>query len=158
MLKRTYEGEVCSLARALEVVGERWTLLIVRDALLGVRRFDEFGDSLGIARNVLSARLHTLVEHGVLERVRYSERPERHEYRLTPRGTDLATAVIALMQWGDRHLAPQGPPRLTEHARCGGPVDVGFVCPACGTGVGPGELAPRPNPAYPAEVPARPAP
>ena len=88
------------------MVGERWTLLVVRDALLGLRRFDEFLDSLGIARNVLSNRLQTLVEHGVFERVRYQERPERFEYRLTPRGGELATAVIALMQWGDRHFAP----------------------------------------------------
>jgi DNA-binding HxlR family transcriptional regulator len=151
MLRRTYDNQVCSLARALEVVGERWTLLIVRDALLGLRRFDEFGESLGIARNVLSARLHLLVEHGVLERVRYSEHPERYEYRLTPRGTDLATAVSALMQWGDRYLAgTQGPPRLIEHAGCGGPVEVGFTCPSCARRVSPAELAPRPNPAYPA--------
>jgi DNA-binding HxlR family transcriptional regulator len=149
-LNRTYDDQVCSLARALEVVGERWTLLIVRDALLGLRRFDEFTASLGIARNVLAARLNTLVEHGVFERVRYSERPERYEYRLTGRGTELGTAVIALMQWGDRHLSPQGPPRLIEHDRCGGSVRVGFTCPACATEVGPGELVPRLNPAHPA--------
>jgi DNA-binding HxlR family transcriptional regulator len=151
VLNRTYDDQVCSLARALEVVGERWTLLIVRDALLGLCRFEQFSDSLGIARTVLTARLHTLVEHGVFERVRYQEHPERYEYRLTGRGVDLATAVIALMQWGDRHLAPQGPPRLIEHERCGGPVVVGFTCPACATGVDPSELAPRLNPAHPAE-------
>ena len=149
MLKRTYDDQVCSLARTLEIVGERWTLLIVRDALLGLRRFEQFTDSLGIARNVLSARLQTLVEHGVFEKVRYQERPDRYEYRLTARGTDLATAVIALMQWGDRHTEPpQGPPRLIEHDRCGGPVQLGFTCPACSTGIGLHELAPRLNPAY----------
>ena len=83
MLKRDYEGQDCSIARALEIVGERWTLLIIRDAFLGLRRFDEFQESLGIARNVLTDRLNRLVEEGILERVRYSERPERYEYLLT---------------------------------------------------------------------------
>ena len=86
MLNRDYEGQNCSIARALEIVGERWTLLIVRDAFLGLRRFDEFQESLGIARNVLTDRLNRLVEEEILERVRYSERPERYEYRLTPKG------------------------------------------------------------------------
>jgi DNA-binding HxlR family transcriptional regulator len=149
VLKRTYDDQVCSLARALEVVGERWTLLVVRDALLGLRRFDEFLDSLGIARNVLSNRLQTLVEHGVFERVRYQERPERFEYRLTPRGGELATAVIALMQWGDRHFAPPlGPPRHIEHADCGSELHAGLVCSTCGRAAGPVEVTTRLNPAY----------
>jgi DNA-binding HxlR family transcriptional regulator len=146
VLKRTYDEQICSLARALEVVGERWTLLLVRDALLGLRRFDEFLDSLGIARNVLSQRLQTLVEHGVFERVRYSERPERHEYRLTPRGVELATAVVTLMQWGDRHYAPQGPPRHVEHATCGSELEVALRCPACDRAVGPAEVTTRLDP------------
>jgi DNA-binding HxlR family transcriptional regulator len=149
VLNRTYDDQVCSLARALEVVGERWTLLIVRDALLGLRRFEEFLDSLGIARNVLSARLRHLVEYGVLERVRYQDRPARFEYRLTPRGVELATAVIALMQWGDRHFAPpQGPPRLIDHTGCGAPVEAGLACPACARTVGAAELSARLNPEY----------
>src|ERR687898_32905 len=90
MLKRTYEGQNCSIARALELVGERWTLLIVRDAFLGLRRFDEFQDSLGVARNVLAERLNRLVGEGILERNAYSERPPRFEYRLTEKGRDLA--------------------------------------------------------------------
>ena len=93
MLKRDYEGQNCSIARALEVVGERWTLLIVRDVFLGLRRFDELQESLGIARNVLTDRLNRLVDEGILERVRYSERPERYEYRLTPKGRDLNIAL-----------------------------------------------------------------
>jgi DNA-binding HxlR family transcriptional regulator len=104
VLKRDYAGQDCSIARALEVVGERWTLLIVRDAFLGLRRFDEFQESLGIARNVLASRLARLVEEGILERVRYSERPERFEYRLTPKGRDLHVALAALRQWGDAYL------------------------------------------------------
>jgi DNA-binding HxlR family transcriptional regulator len=109
VLKRDYEGQDCSIARTLEIVGERWTLLIVRDAFLGLRRFDEFHASLGIARNVLSDRLSRLVEEGILERVRYSERPERYEYRLTRKGRELNVALAALRQWGDRHLSEKPP-------------------------------------------------
>jgi DNA-binding HxlR family transcriptional regulator len=111
MLKRDYDGQNCSIARALEVVGERWTLLIIRDVFLGKRRFDELQESLGIARNVLTDRLGRLVEQGILERVRYSERPERYEYRLTPKGLELNVALTALRQWGDKHLSDK-PPRL----------------------------------------------
>jgi DNA-binding HxlR family transcriptional regulator len=133
VLRRTYDGQVCSLARALEVVGERWTLLIVRDALLGARRFEQFSDSLGIARNVLTDRLARLVEAGVLERVRYQRRPDRFEYRMTAMGQGLALPVLSLMQWGDAHLAgPDGPPRLARHADCGGDVRVGLTCQHCG--------------------------
>jgi DNA-binding HxlR family transcriptional regulator len=111
VLKRDYEGQNCSIARALEVVGERWTLLIVRDVFLGLRRFDQLQESLGIARNVLTDRLNRLVEEGILERVRYSERPERFEYRLTNKGRELNIALTALRQWGDKHLSEK-PPRL----------------------------------------------
>src|SRR6266508_2330324 len=101
MLKRTYEGQTCSIARALELVGERWTLLIIRDAFLGV------------ARNVLTDRLNRLVEEGILERTAYSERPPRFEYRLTEKGRDLGVALLTLMQWGDRHLSEK-PPRIAR--------------------------------------------
>src|SRR5688500_9730788 len=97
MLPRTYEDQNCSVARALEVLGDRWTLLVVRDAFLGVRRFDDFQRSLGIARNVLADRLGRLVDEGVLERRRYQERPERFEYRLTPKGLDLLPVTMSLM-------------------------------------------------------------
>src|SRR5215813_11335529 len=96
MLGRTYDNQLCSIARALEVLGERWTLLIVRDAFLGLRRFDDFQQSLGVARNVLTDRLSRLVETGVLERVPYQQRPPRHEYRLTAMGRELAVPVIGL--------------------------------------------------------------
>jgi DNA-binding HxlR family transcriptional regulator len=111
MLKRDYEGQNCSIARALEVVGERWTLLIVRDVFLGKRRFDELQQSLGIARNVLTDRLSRLVEEGILEKVLYNERPERYEYRLTAKGLELNVALTALRQWGDKYLT-DAPPRL----------------------------------------------
>src|SRR3712207_5525704 len=119
MLQRTYPGQVCSVARSLEVVGERWTLLILRDALLGLRRFDEFQASLGVASNVLSKRLERRCEEGLLERRVYQERPLRHEYVLTDKGREVAPAVIMLMKWGDRYYAgDEGPPRLTIHRGC----------------------------------------
>jgi len=111
MLKRGYEGQNCSIARTLEIVGERWTLLIIRDVFLGLRRFDQLQESLGVARNVLTDRLNRLVEEGILERVQYSERPLRFEYRLTKKGRELNVALTALRQWGDAHLSEK-PPRL----------------------------------------------
>jgi DNA-binding HxlR family transcriptional regulator len=154
MLGRNYETQVCSVARTLEIVGERWTLLIVRDALLGLRRFEDFQDSLGVARNVLADRLRRLVEHGILERVRYQERPERFEYQLTADGRELSTAVLALMHWGDRHLAGSaGPPRLTEHTGCGGSVVEKHVCSRCGRILEGGDVTILPGPALTAAQP-----
>jgi DNA-binding HxlR family transcriptional regulator len=149
MLGRTYEDQVCSIARALEVLGERWTLLIVRDALLGLRRFEEFQRSLGVARNVLTDRLNRLVDAGVLERVPYQERPPRHEYRLSATGTELAVPIIGLMQWGDRHLAgPAGPPRLARHRDCGGRLQAKLVCAKCGEPASPGTVEVLPGPGW----------
>ena len=112
MLKRNYDGqESCSVAQALEIIGERWTWLIIRDAFLGLTRFIEFEQSLGIARNVLTDRLNRLVEEGIFERVLYQERPARYEYRLTRKGSDLFTALNALRQWGDQYLSDK-PMRL----------------------------------------------
>ncbi len=129
MLGKTYEGQVCSVARALELIGERWTLLIVRDALLGVTRFDGFLARLAIARNVLADRLNGLVDNGILDRVQYQDRPPRYEYRLTARGRELLPVIVTLTEWGDRHLAgPAGPPREFEHRGCGGHVAAQLVC------------------------------
>jgi DNA-binding HxlR family transcriptional regulator len=136
VLGRTYEEQVCSVARALEAVGERWTLLIVRDVQLGLHRFEDLRSELGIARNVLTARLKLLVEAGVIERRPYCDHPQRWEYHLTPMGRELAVPIVALMQWGDKHLAhPDGPPRRARHRSCGGAVEVGFCCISCGTPV-----------------------
>jgi DNA-binding HxlR family transcriptional regulator len=126
MLRRDYEGQNCSIARALEVVGERWTLLIVRDVFLGLRRFDELQENLGIARNVLTDRLNRLVDEGILERARYSERPERYEYRLTDRGRELNVALTALRQWGDKYLSEE-PPRLLRRKADRKPVVAALV-------------------------------
>ncbi len=152
MLARTYPDQICSVARALEVVGERWTLLIVRDALLGLTRFDDLLRSIGVARNILTDRLRRLVEAGVLERVEYQQRPSRFEYRLTPMGRELGVAVVALMHWGDRHFAdPSGPPRLTRHRHCGGPLDVQLQCRRCGEAVDGRDLEVLPGPGLPAD-------
>ncbi|MBT5772874.1 MAG: helix-turn-helix transcriptional regulator [Dehalococcoidia bacterium] len=129
----------CSVARTLDIVGERWTLLVLRDAFNGKRRFEEFANSLPIARNVLTSRLQTLVEHDILERVRYQERPERFEYRMTSAGRELYPVMIGLLQWGDRHLAgADGPPLEVSHRDCGGHPESQVVCSDCGE-----ELQPR---------------
>jgi len=133
VLPRTYDNQVCSIARALEAVGDRWTMLVIRDAFQGVRRFDDFQERLGVARNVLSDRLSRLVDEGILEKRLYQERPRRFEYRLTPKGIDLFPALISLMKWGDRHAPdPGGPPMVVLHKGCGGKVDERLLCDRCG--------------------------
>jgi DNA-binding HxlR family transcriptional regulator len=127
MLNRDYEGqEHCGVARSLEIVGERWTLLIVRDAFLGMRRFEEFQEDLGIARNVLTDRLNRLVDEEIFERVLYSERPERYEYRLTKKGRDLSLALTALRQWGEEYLTAK-PARVLRRKSDKQPVIAALV-------------------------------
>jgi DNA-binding HxlR family transcriptional regulator len=122
----------CSIAKTLDVVGEWWTLLIVRDALRGTRRFEEFQESLGVARSVLTARLRKLTEAGILERQRYSEHPPRYEYQLTDKGRALFDVIVALMQWGDAwEQGPAGPPRLLVHDTCGHVTQPVLTCPHC---------------------------
>ncbi|WP_416968128.1 winged helix-turn-helix transcriptional regulator [Streptomyces sp. 4F14] len=148
MLGRMYDSQLCSIARTLEVVGERWTLLIIRDAQLGLRRFEEFQDSLGIARNVLTNRLSKLVDDGLLERVCYQERPARYEYRPTEKTRDLLAAILGLMHWGDEHAAdPAGPPRIASHVGCGGDVRERLVCTRCEQTVGADAVDLLPGPA-----------
>jgi len=146
VLHRTYEGQNCSVARALEEVGERWTLLICRDACCrGIRRFDDFERSLGIARSVLAARLERLCESGILERRRYQTRPERFEYVPTEKGLDLFPVIAALMRWGDHYLAPDGPPGVLEHIGCGGEITEMLTCSACGHELGARDVYTRPG-------------
>src|SRR3954464_10585436 len=147
MLGNSYDDQVCSIARTLELIGERWTILIVRDAFLGVRRFDDFQRSLGIARNVLQNRLERLVEHGLLERARYQEKPERFESRLTEKGLALWPVLVSLISWGDRHAAPDGPPVILEHRDCGGRVNDRRICEKCGALLGPRDVKARRGPA-----------
>ena len=147
MLGRNYEGQNCSIAKSLELVGERWTMLIIREVFLGNRRFDTMATRLDIARNVLTARLSRLVEEGVLTKVRYQERPERFEYVLTEKGVDLWPVLHSVMSWGDRYAAPEaGPATVVEHRGCGGRIDDRRVCEACGTPVGPHDVKARPGP------------
>lgn len=144
MLRRTYEDQVCSISRSLEVVGERWSLLIVRDVFLGLRRFDDLHASLGITRSVLSTRLDHLVAEGVLERRQYQSRPDRYEYVATSKGLELWPVLMQLLDWGDRHYAGEtGPPRLIEHAECGGRMNSALDCDRCGERLGPANTTTR---------------
>jgi len=152
MLGKTYESEVCSIARALEVVGERWSVLIVRNALFaGSTRYSDFQRSLGIASNVLQTRLDGFVEAGIMRRHQYSEQPALYEYLLTEKGRDLAPALIALTEWGDRWAAPDGPPILYSHATCGSQVCHEVVCATCGPLEDVAEVQALPGPGMPAE-------
>jgi DNA-binding HxlR family transcriptional regulator len=152
MLGKTYESEVCSIARALEVVGERWSVLIVRNALFaGATRFTDFQRSLGIAPNILKNRLDGFVEAGIMRRQQYSEQPELYEYLLTEKGRDLAPALIALTEWGDRWAAPDGAPILYRHAACGAAVHSEVVCAHCGRIDDPAEVDALPGPGMPAD-------
>jgi DNA-binding HxlR family transcriptional regulator len=136
----------CSIAATLEVIGDRWTLLILRDVFRGVRRFAQLQSDLGIARNLLANRLAKLVERGVLERVPYQNRPLRCEYRLTAKGADLSTALIALMGWGDRWYAAGGVPTVLVHEECDTPLEQVVRCPRCHESVNPGSIKSRPGP------------
>lgn len=128
-----FTNENCSVARTLEVIGERWTMLVLREAFFRVRRFEELQRNTGAARNILSDRLRRLVEHGILERRQYQERPPRFEYRLTERGLDLYPVLISLMQWGDKHAPGEmGPPVVLEHRPCGNVTSPALVCSECG--------------------------
>ena len=143
-----YSDENCSIARTLAVLGDRWTLLVLREAFNGVRRFEELQRRLGIARDVLTVRLNRLVEEGVLQRVPYREpgRRERFEYRLTAKGVDAYPVLVALMAWGDRHKADaDGPPVELEHRDCGALVHAELRCEA-GHAVDVREVVPRPGP------------
>ena len=129
MQRRSFEDMNCSVAQCLEVVGEWWSMLIVRDAFLGVRRFDDFQARLGISRNILNQRLTTLVDHGVLERVPYQDNPPRSEYRLTDKGLDLYPVLLAMSAWGDRYAAPaDGPPITWVHRGCGAELTQEVEC------------------------------
>jgi DNA-binding HxlR family transcriptional regulator len=132
MERKSFAEMHCSVAQCLEVVGEWWTLLILRDVFLGVTRFDEFQERLGISRNVLGQRLASLIEHGVLTKVPYSERPPRYDYRLTEKGRDLWPVITTMRQWGDKHAAPVGPPLELIHKPCGEITEGQLTCVACG--------------------------
>jgi DNA-binding HxlR family transcriptional regulator len=142
MAVATSSPRPCSIARTLDVVGEKWALLAVREVFLGNRRFDEMIRRTGAPRDTLAARLRTLVSSGVLERTQYSEHPARYEYRLTPAGRDLYPVIVALMRWGDEHLAGDGGAPLVLEHRCGHRLVAELVCQACGEPVDPKDTTP----------------
>ncbi len=130
MKHRGLEEVYCSVARTWSVLGDRWTMLILREAFRGTARFDAFQSRLSVGRTLLSDRLGRLVDEGVFDRVRYRERPERYEYRLTQKGLDLYPVLLALMEWGDRYKVGEPPVRLI-HKACGETADPHLVCSHC---------------------------
>jgi DNA-binding HxlR family transcriptional regulator len=140
MERKSFSDMHCSVAQCLEVVGEWWTLLILRDVFLGVTRFDDFQERLGISRNVLNQRLGHLVEHGVLTKVPYSQHPPRYDYKLTDKGRDLWPVITTMRQWGDKHAAPDGPPLQIIHKECGQISEAQLTCSHCGEPIGPRDV------------------
>ncbi len=138
--------EPCSIQRTLDVIGDRWTLLILRDVFRGVRRFTQIQTDLGIAKNLLADRLGALVDSGVVDKVPYQDRPLRHEYRLTDKGRALSPALLALMRWGDQWCTESGAPTDLVHDHCGTRLELQPWCTTCNQPVGPTEIASRPGP------------
>ncbi|MFC4336198.1 winged helix-turn-helix transcriptional regulator [Salininema proteolyticum] len=144
-LGKDYAGQHCGLARALEVIGERWTMLVIRDAFYGVRRFNDFAVQLDAPKAVLTDRLRRLCDAGVLEKRLYRESPPRYEYVLTPRGERLWPALHSLVQWG-QEFSEEPVTRVFTHTACGGRLDGNAFCPECGLTPPAGDVATRPGP------------
>jgi DNA-binding HxlR family transcriptional regulator len=141
-----FGGMHCSMARALDVIGDPWTPLVLRDLYLGLTRFEELAVDLGISRNLLTQRLEHLTAADVVERTRYQDRPPRHEYCLTEAGRDLIPVLMALTAWGDRWVAPDAGPPIRFRHRCGEIVSPVVACPACGGAIGLDTVTPLPGP------------
>ncbi len=141
------DQEACSVARTLSVVGDRWTLMILRDCFMKVRRFDDFQARLGIGRPILSDRLQKLVDSFVLTKLAYQTKPLRYEYRLTQKGLDLHPVIMAIVHWGDTHMVgKKGRPVLHRHTACGHPFDPVLVCSHCSGALSPREVVIEPGP------------
>jgi DNA-binding HxlR family transcriptional regulator len=150
----TAEPRPCSIARTLDIVGEKWALLAIREVFLGNRRFDEMVHRTGAPRDTLAARLRTLTAAGILERRLYSEHPARYEYHLTDAGRDLYPVIVTLMRWGDQYLAGEaGPPLVLQH-HCGHHLTAQVVCQACGEPLQPRDTRPLTATPAPAAPPA----
>jgi DNA-binding HxlR family transcriptional regulator len=155
-MKRTpFADWPCSVARAVDILGDWWTPLVLREAYYGVRRFDDFQRHLGIGRNILTQRLHRLVDEGLLARRPYQERPVRHEYVLTDKGRDFFPVVAAIVRWGDAWLAgDEGPPVILHHMPCDHDMHAEVVCSQCGEPLDVREVRGRPGPGFPARSPS----
>ncbi|NIH84374.1 winged helix-turn-helix transcriptional regulator [Amycolatopsis granulosa] len=157
MQRTSFANWPCSIARSLDLFGDAWTPLVLREAFYGIRRFDEFQQSLGIARNTLTDRLRRLVGQGLLERRPYQDEPRRHEYLLTEKGRDFFPVLAALSHWGDRWLAgDEGAPIALHHVTCGHDTHGEVVCAHCGEPLRAGEVAMRMGPGYPERLKSRP--
>jgi DNA-binding HxlR family transcriptional regulator len=155
LLKSDYDSQTCSIARSLEAVGERWSLLILRSVFLGIRRFDELRSELDIASNVLAKRLRHLVAEGILEPVPYQSRPVRREYRVTTKGEQLFPVLVELLRWGDTYYQPStGVPRVVEHIGCGGQAASKLLRDCCGDPITPGNAEFRPGPGLTGRYPS----
>lgn len=157
MERKSFADMPCSVAQCLEAVGEWWSMLILRDAFLGVTRFDELQKRLGISRNILLQRLNHLVRAGILEKVPYCVHPPRYDYRLTAKGRDLWPVLTAMRQWGDRYAAPHGPPVRVVHSGCGDVADAVLVCSSSGEPLDGAHLRPVAGPGARAPLAGRPA-
>jgi DNA-binding HxlR family transcriptional regulator len=140
-------NETCSIARPATLLGDRWTLVILRQAFNGVRRFEDFQQSLGVPRSLLATRLERLVDEGVLRREPYKDQTRtRDQYRLTEKGLDLYPVLMAVREWGDKHMAEDGPPVRIRHRDCGGEIRIELSCERCGAEVGARDASPEPGP------------
>jgi DNA-binding HxlR family transcriptional regulator len=139
----------CSLARSLQIVGEWWTMLVLRDICFGWNRFDAIHDHLGVARNILKARLDTLIEHEMVDRRRYQRNPDRYEYLPTDKARDFVPVLLALVAWGDRWTAPDGPPVIFTHTPCGHDTVATVVCSTCSAPLAHDDIDFRLGPGYP---------
>ncbi|HYI79866.1 MAG TPA: helix-turn-helix domain-containing protein [Thermoleophilaceae bacterium] len=144
----------CSIARTLDVIGDAWTPLILRDIAIGITRFDAIQRDLGISRKVLSERLGSLIEHGVLQRVPYQTKPVRYDYYATEKGADLGFVLLAMQTWGNRWIFDeQGPPLLLRHEPCGATIEAVTACSNCGEQLSVGDLTPLPGPSFDPDSP-----
>lgn len=149
MARSSYDHLNCSIARTMEVIGDAWTPLILRDIAIGITRFDALQRDLGISRKVLSERLAALIEHGVLAREPYQDKPTRYDYHPTEKGADLAFVLLAMQSWGNRWEAGEdGPPMLVRHEPCGALIEAVPACSSCGERLVVGDLTPIPGPGF----------
>lgn len=157
MRRTSFAKWPCSIARTMDLLGDAWTPLVLREAFYGIRRFDEFQQGLGIARNTLTDRLRRLVDEGLLEKRAYQSEPVRYDYLLTEKGRDFFGVLAAISRWGDRWLAVQdGVPVVLHHDRCGHDAGPEVVCAACKEPLRPEETSMRMGPGYPARLARRP--